>query len=207
MEMDRRRVSRVKIKPLPAAGATVAPPSESAASAKVAAPDAAKISLRAGAVKRTPRENDPLHFAARCCSPFPRFGSSSRWFSCSRISFRAIPCSRCSAKARAPKTCSSCVIRSGWTCPFSAQYGHYLAGVVHGDLGESFRFQQPVTRVVLSHYPATLELAIVALLVCAAIGIPAGLLAAETRGTSTDHAVGVFTLLGLSVPTSRWARC
>jgi peptide/nickel transport system permease protein len=52
----------------------------------------------------------------------------------------------------------------------------------------------------LSHYPATLELAIVALLVCGTIAIPAGLLAADLRGSSTDHAVGVFTLLGLSVP-------
>ncbi|MGA8013026.1 MAG: nickel ABC transporter permease [Candidatus Acidiferrales bacterium] len=88
----------------------------------------------------------------------------------------------------------------GLDVPIFAQYRHYLAGVVRGDLGESFRFQEPVTRVVLSHYPATLELAIVALLVCAAIGIPAGLLAAERRGTSTDRAVGLFTLLGLSVP-------
>lgn len=88
----------------------------------------------------------------------------------------------------------------GLDVPVFAQYRHYLAGVVRGNLGESFRFQQPVARVVLSHFPATLELAIVALLVCAAIGIPAGLLAAERRGTSTDQAVGVFTLLGLSVP-------
>jgi ABC-type dipeptide/oligopeptide/nickel transport system permease component len=88
----------------------------------------------------------------------------------------------------------------GLDVPIFAQYRHYLAGVVRGDLGESFRFQEPVTRVVLSHYPATLELAIVALLVCAIIGIPAGLLAAEKRGTSTDRAVGFFTLLGLSVP-------
>ena len=88
----------------------------------------------------------------------------------------------------------------GLDVPILAQYRHYLAGIVRGDLGESFRFQEPVTRVVLSHYPATLELAIVALLVCAAIGIPAGLLAAERRATSTDRAVGLFTLLGLSVP-------
>jgi ABC-type dipeptide/oligopeptide/nickel transport system permease component len=88
----------------------------------------------------------------------------------------------------------------GLDMPVLAQYRHYLAGVVHGDLGESFRFQEPVTRVVLSHYPATLELAIVAMFVCAAIGIPAGLLAAERRGTSTDRAVGFFTLLGLSIP-------
>ncbi len=89
----------------------------------------------------------------------------------------------------------------GLDVPVLTQYRHYLAGVVRGDLGESFRFQEPVTRVVLSHYPATLELAIVALLVCLAIGIPAGLLAAEKRATSTDRAVGVFTLLGLSVPS------
>jgi ABC-type dipeptide/oligopeptide/nickel transport system permease component len=84
--------------------------------------------------------------------------------------------------------------------PISVQYGHYLLGVLRGNLGESFRFQQPVTRVVLSHYPATLELAFVALLVCVAISIPAGIYAAERRGTAADHTVGVFTLFGLSVP-------
>lgn len=88
----------------------------------------------------------------------------------------------------------------GLDVPISTQYVHYLVGIVHGDLGQSFRFREPVARVVLEHYPATLELAIVALLVCAAIGIPAGLLAAERRATATDRAVGVFTLLGLSVP-------
>ena len=88
----------------------------------------------------------------------------------------------------------------GLDLPLPAQYARYFFGVLRGDLGESFRFQQPVARVVLSRYPATLELSIVALLVCAAIGIPAGVLAAHRRGTATDHAVGAFTLLGLSVP-------
>ncbi len=88
----------------------------------------------------------------------------------------------------------------GLDAPISTQYEHYLEGIVRGDLGDSFRFQQPVTRVILAHYPATLQLAIVALLVCAAIGIPAGLLAAARRGTSRDHAVGLFTLFGVSVP-------
>ncbi|MGB7350777.1 MAG: ABC transporter permease, partial [Candidatus Acidiferrales bacterium] len=41
--------------------------------------------------------------------------------------------------------------------PVPVQYGDYLAGVARGNLGESFRFQQPVLRVVLEHYPATLE--------------------------------------------------
>jgi ABC-type dipeptide/oligopeptide/nickel transport system permease component len=84
--------------------------------------------------------------------------------------------------------------------PIAEQYGRYLAGVVRGNLGESIRFQQPVASVVVSHYPATLELAFFSLLVCAAIGAPAGLFAARHRGTTADHAVGLFTLFGLSVP-------
>jgi peptide/nickel transport system permease protein len=88
----------------------------------------------------------------------------------------------------------------GLDLPLPVQYGRYLTGVVHGNLGESFRFQQPVLKVVAEHYPATLELAIVALLICAFIGIPAGVLAAHKRGERTDHAVGVLTLFGLSVP-------
>jgi ABC-type dipeptide/oligopeptide/nickel transport system permease component len=88
----------------------------------------------------------------------------------------------------------------GLDLPIPVQYGRYLAGVWHGDLGESIRFQQPVTRVVISHYPATLELAFFALLISAAIGIPAGLFAAQRRGSTADHAAGLFTLFGLSVP-------
>ena len=88
----------------------------------------------------------------------------------------------------------------GLDLPLAVQYGRYLAGVLHGNLGESFRFQQPVLKVVAEHYPATLELAVVALLICALIGIPAGVLAAHKRGERTDHAVGVLTLFGLSVP-------
>jgi len=88
----------------------------------------------------------------------------------------------------------------GLDVPIPIQYGRYLKGVLHGNLGESFRFQQPVTRVILEHYPATLELAAVALGVCILIGIPSGVLAAHKRGEKTDHAVGVLTLFGLSLP-------
>jgi ABC-type dipeptide/oligopeptide/nickel transport system permease component len=88
----------------------------------------------------------------------------------------------------------------GLDAPLPLQYVRYLGGVLRGNLGESFRFQQPVLRVVLERYPATLELALVALLVCAAIGIPVGMIAAARRGSGVDHAAGVLTLLGLSVP-------
>ena len=88
----------------------------------------------------------------------------------------------------------------GLDLPLPVQYGRYLSGVLHGNLGESFRFQQPVLKVVAEHYPATLELAAVALLICALIGIPAGVLAAHKRGERTDHTVAVLTLFGLSIP-------
>ena len=88
----------------------------------------------------------------------------------------------------------------GLDVPIPLQYERYLKGILHGNLGESFRFQQPVTKVILEHYPATLELAAVALGVCILIGIPAGVLAAHRRGERTDHAVGVLTLFGLSLP-------
>jgi ABC-type dipeptide/oligopeptide/nickel transport system permease component len=88
----------------------------------------------------------------------------------------------------------------GLDLPLLTQYGRYIAGVLHGDLGESFRFQQPVLKVVAQHYPATILLAFVSLLVCSAIAIPAGVLAAHRRGERTDHVVGVLTLLGLSIP-------
>jgi ABC-type dipeptide/oligopeptide/nickel transport system permease component len=88
----------------------------------------------------------------------------------------------------------------GLDLPLPVQYGRYLNGILHGNLGESFRFQQPVLKVVAMHYPATLELAVVGLLICALIGIPAGVLAAHKRGQKTDHVIAVLTLFGLSVP-------
>jgi peptide/nickel transport system permease protein len=84
--------------------------------------------------------------------------------------------------------------------PLRTQYGHYLAQLAHGDLGQSIKFQAPVRRIIFERYPATLQLAFLALLVCAAIAIPAGVLAANKRGRFADRAVGVFTLFGLAVP-------
>ena len=84
--------------------------------------------------------------------------------------------------------------------PLLRQYGHYLGQIVRGDLGHSFKFQAPVRQVIFERYPATLELAFLALLVCAALAIPAGVWAAYRRGSNADRAVGVFSLLGLAVP-------
>jgi len=57
-------------------------------------------------------------------------------------------------------------------------------------LGQSFKFQAPVRRIIFELYSATLQLAFLALIVCAAIAIPAGVLAAYRRGHTADRAVG-----------------
>ena len=57
--------------------------------------------------------------------------------------------------------------------PLLTQYGHYLKQLAHGDLGQSFKFQAPVRQIIFERYPATLSLAFLALVVCAAIAIPA----------------------------------
>jgi ABC-type dipeptide/oligopeptide/nickel transport system permease component len=84
--------------------------------------------------------------------------------------------------------------------PLLQQYGHYLKQLAHGDLGQSLKYQAPVRRIIFDRYPATLQLAFLALLVCAAIAIPAGILAAHRRGHFADRAVGLFTLFGLAIP-------
>ncbi|HVB33241.1 MAG TPA: nickel ABC transporter permease [Patescibacteria group bacterium] len=88
----------------------------------------------------------------------------------------------------------------GLDLPLGVQYERYLAGISHGDLGTSLRYQEPVLGVVLDRYPATLELASVALVVCILLAVPAGVIAAARQNRPADHAISVVSLLGLSVP-------
>ncbi len=65
--------------------------------------------------------------------------------------------------------------------PLSVQYGRYLWGIVRGDLGQSFKFQAPVRRIIFECYPARLQVALLALVVCSATVLPSGMLAAAGR--------------------------
>ncbi len=84
--------------------------------------------------------------------------------------------------------------------PLLVQYGNYLWQIACGDLGQSFKFQAPVRRIIFERYPATLQLAFLALLVCMVIAIPAGVMAAYRRGHPADRVIGVLTLFGLAMP-------
>ncbi len=84
--------------------------------------------------------------------------------------------------------------------PLPQQYAHYLGRLARGDLGQSLKYQAPVRRIIFDRYLATLQLAFLALIVCAAIAIPAGIFAAHRRGHAADRALSLFTLFGLAVP-------
>ena len=84
--------------------------------------------------------------------------------------------------------------------PLSIRYLYWMRGVLHGDLGESQRSQQPVTTLIAEKLPVTLELACLAIIIALAIGIPAGVVAAVKRGSAWDYGASVFALWGLSTP-------
>ena len=88
----------------------------------------------------------------------------------------------------------------GLDLPLPEQYARYLEGVARGNLGTSLRYHEPVLKVVLERFPATIELALVSLLVCVVLAVPAGVVAAARQGRAADQAIAVVSLFGLSVP-------
>ena len=84
--------------------------------------------------------------------------------------------------------------------PVPVRYGYWLRGVVHGDLGDSVRIQEPVTKLIAEKLPVTLELGALAMAIALAIGIGAGVVAAAFRDTKWDYAANLFALWGLSTP-------
>lgn len=84
--------------------------------------------------------------------------------------------------------------------PLITQYLDYLAGLPRLQLGNSLVYDQPVTDVLFSRAPATLELAGSALLVALALAVPAGTFAAMRRGRAGDSGVMAGVLVGQSTP-------
>jgi len=82
----------------------------------------------------------------------------------------------------------------------SNRYDDYWVAILHGDLGTSFRTDRPVVDLILERYPATIELAIVAMLIAVCIAIPLGVIAGKNRGTLIDNSLSVIALVGISLP-------
>jgi peptide/nickel transport system permease protein len=84
--------------------------------------------------------------------------------------------------------------------PIPVQYAAWLGQVAQGNLGVSLRTDIPVLTLILGKLPVTIELAVFAMIVALAIGIPAGILSAVRKGSTVDYAANVVALSGLSIP-------
>ena len=88
--------------------------------------------------------------------------------------------------------------------PVMVQYGIYIGRVLQGDLGKSIITHEPVLHEFLALFPATIELAVCAILFALLLGIPAGILAAVKRNSFLDHGVMGASLTGYSMPIFWW---
>jgi peptide/nickel transport system permease protein len=85
--------------------------------------------------------------------------------------------------------------------PLWAQYGKFLVGALHGDLGRSFVHSTSALGLILERMPATLELAIVAMLIAIVLGIPLGLWAGLKPNGIAGRTIMAGSILGFSLPT------
>ncbi|MCC7209841.1 MAG: ABC transporter permease [Anaerolineae bacterium] len=84
--------------------------------------------------------------------------------------------------------------------PVVQQYVDWLAQAIQGNLGFSVRFGQPVTDLIIAHFPLTFQLTIMSLAIALVVGVPLGLLAAIRHNTAVDFLVQVLAIIGLSMP-------
>jgi peptide/nickel transport system permease protein len=88
----------------------------------------------------------------------------------------------------------------GFDKPLYIQFGRYVTRLSQGDLGTSFQTGRPVLEDILHFFPATIELATLALIIAILTGIPLGVLSAVYRNSPIDHFSRVLSLIGVSMP-------
>lgn len=88
----------------------------------------------------------------------------------------------------------------GLNRPVLVQYWHFMAGLLHGNLGSSYFYHQSVVSLVISMLPATLELVTAATALAIIIGVPLGLLAAFRQGRRREKVMGHLMALAQAAP-------
>jgi peptide/nickel transport system permease protein len=83
--------------------------------------------------------------------------------------------------------------------PLVVQYADWFSNVLRGDLGHDYRTGESITHMLRTRLPVTLELAILALLFAAMVGVPLGILSATRRGVA-EFTSSTFNIFGISIP-------
>ncbi len=84
--------------------------------------------------------------------------------------------------------------------PIYLQYINWAGSALKGDLGISLRTNEPVTKLIGSKLPVTIQLAVMAMIIAFLVGVPAGVLSAVKKGTVVDYLANIVALSGLSIP-------
>jgi ABC-type dipeptide/oligopeptide/nickel transport system permease component len=84
--------------------------------------------------------------------------------------------------------------------PLPVRFGHYVWGVMRGDLGHSYITRRPIARDLMERFPKTAQLALAAMLFAAVTGIGLGVLAAARPGGAWDRLAMLASYLGVSFP-------
>lgn len=91
--------------------------------------------------------------------------------------------------------------RYGLDQPLIVQYGYFALNILRGDFGESLIYRLPVLSLIFSRFPATLELALTAMVFATVVGIPAGIWAGYKPDGIAAKIIMAISVLGFSVPT------
>jgi ABC-type dipeptide/oligopeptide/nickel transport system permease component len=91
--------------------------------------------------------------------------------------------------------------RWGLDQPIYIQYLRFLANILSGDLGTSFRYSDPVITLIGERLPATIELAVASMLIAIIFGIPLGVWAGAKPNSWADNLGSVFGFFGISMPS------
>ena len=89
----------------------------------------------------------------------------------------------------------------GMDRPYWVQYLDWLRQIVTGDLGKSYRYDQPAWEIIRPLVPVTLELAALSIIFAVLIGVPTGVVSAVRQDTALDYVLRVFSLAGLAMPS------
>ncbi len=116
---------------------------------------------------------------------------------------RALPGEPCTAMLGERATAEACERfneAQGLNEPIFVQMGIYARNVLGGDFGNSIRFSRPVSTILIERLPVTFELAVIALVLAVAVGVPLGVVAARRHNSAVDVGAMAVANVGVSMP-------
>ena len=108
------------------------------------------------------------------------------------------PCRAALGERATDQVCDAYNVRYGLNRSIFTQFVIYMGDLLHGDLGNSLKFNKPVTDLLIERLPTTIELSVAALTLAVLIGVPLGVISAYRHNSKVD----VATMMGANIGVS-----